>query len=122
MSVFSSGGSSATFKIRVTDGMMPQWYREALWNRRQIPYANKEDVQFGGLSNWKLSAEVMIYDEASYAALQIMQGTIGGSLTDLYGADYASVALASVGQPKKAMGQPADSPLYILEITLEREG
>ncbi len=107
--------SGVTFDI--LGNKRPLWKREITVNRRKIAGTNREDTQYGGLSNPKLRLTAVLQTAGQVETLQAAAGSTGRTLTNLYGTDYSDVRLSFVGDPY----QDPTEDIWYLEVEFERE-
>jgi hypothetical protein len=91
--------NSVTFTLQPTDKMFrPGWEREANVSVRNIPYANKDDIQHGGYGSKRLTVDIVVLDDSGIANLQASVGSTARTLTNLFGTgdDYTNVYLLSL--------------------------
>lgn len=76
----------------------PQWEQAQAWTARLIPYANKDDVQFAGRGNRRLTLQVLVENDSGIATLLAATGTTGRTLANLYssGDNYTNTRLLEV--------------------------
>jgi len=65
----------------VQDGWLPLPTKEPNWESSHIPYTNKDDVQFGGLGNEKLSVDVAFESAAAFASMEAFLASAAAAVT-----------------------------------------
>ena len=81
----------------------PGWEREANVTVRNIPYANKDDIQHGGYGSKRLTVDIVILEDSGMASLQASAGGTARTLTNLFASadDYTNVYLISVANIRR---------------------
>ena len=109
-----------TFEVMAEGQWRPCWHREQSVSRRHLPGSNKDDVQFGGLGNWRIAVTASLTDDDDATTLYAAVGPTLRALTDFLGAgdDYANVMLSGVSSPKR---HPTKE-VWLIELEFERAG
>lgn len=94
--------AGVTFSAEAPGGFAPFWERESLVATRPIPYGSRDDVQYAGQGNYRVTLSAWVETEAGLATLQAAVGIVPRTLTGLYGSDHASVRLLRVANPRRA--------------------
>ena len=79
------------------------WEREANVTVRNIPYANKDNVQSAGPGNPKLTLRIKVDADADMDTLLASVGTTARTLTNLYtvGNDFSNVYLIEISDMQR---------------------
>lgn len=112
--------NGATFYTLTDDGFRPDWYREPQITRTPIPGANYEDVQFGGLGNYRVTVSAYVTSDADMGILKGSIGTGVYTLSDLFGdgVNYAKTMLCDVRKVRRRSWAAE----WECELTFERQG
>lgn len=111
--------NSVTFYPLAEDSMFwPYWEQELVTTRRHIPYSDTDDLQFGGLSNFKLEVEAEITSDANLATLRSSMDGTGRTLTDFNGTNYTDCYLTGMADIRKWDNSGVDK--WVCTLTFER--
>jgi hypothetical protein len=114
-----SSYAGVTFAVVMSDPRSrPVWSRRAVITERVMPYANKEDVQSVGLSNWRITVPITLTSAADLATLQAAQGVTKRTLSDFFGSSHSNTMLTNVGDPD----QWENTVRIVVDVTFVREG
>ena len=105
-----------TFSVQFSDIFVPEWDQPKVINRTQIPYSDKEDVQFGGTQNPKLVVTAIISSRADLDTLLGLRGGTARSLSNYYGDTYADVYLVDVTNVRRMINGAA----WLADLHFER--
>lgn len=117
-------GTGAMKDASMVSPMVLQWEQKANFSRRHLAGENRDDVQFGGLSNPSLTVDIAFEDDTLLATLKSMIGTTLRTLTGPAGIDGAggtsvsNVMLTAVGAARRDM--TSSSPYYEASVTFEQ--
>lgn len=111
--------AGVTFKVVLEpQDFRPVWTRQANISVRNIPYANKDNVQSAGQGNFRMTVTAVIAADADLATLQAAVGVTGRTLTDLFETNYNNTYLLAVDNPRR---QTARQYIWA-DLTFMREG
>lgn len=78
----------------------PGWERANNASVRNIPYGNKDNVQFAGQGNPTLTMDILLTADADMTALLALVGSAANTLSDLF-----------------AVGNPAIGNVYLVDLS-----
>lgn len=97
---------NVNFDVLMPGDFRPGWRREPNVRVTHVPGSAEDDVQFGGLGNWRIRVEALLDSDTADADIATLQAALSNTARTLvlFGTSYASTYLIDVGDPQRAEG------------------